>query len=227
MATFLELCQQVARESGTVSGVLPSTVISQQGRLAKIVHWTRTAWVEIQNQRADWLFLKDEFEGATTAGTARYTGASFDLDRWAAWDRTEDTLTAYRESDGPAEEGPLLFLPWNLYRRMYGRGVQQQNKPVHFSISNRGELCLGPIPDDSYVIRGLYRKSPQILEANEDVPDMPARFHDLIAWYALLLLAEHDEAQMHIAVFLRRYRSLLGELERDQLERVEIGEALA
>lgn len=220
--TFLELAQMVARESGTVSGVLPSSVASQAGRLAKIVHWTQTAWRQIQNRRSSWQWMRDEFEGTTTAGSANYTAASFSISRWAEWITEDDTVTLYKQSEGVADEGPILFMPWTLYRRQYQRGEQQQNRPIHYSISPAGEFCLGPVPDDTYVVRGEYRKAPQELTDNGDIPEMPARFHELIAWYGFLLLAEHDEGQLHIAVAMRRYRDLMGELERDQLPTIHI-----
>jgi hypothetical protein len=106
---------------------------------------------------------------------------------------------------------------------MYDRGVQTQGRPVHYSISKAGEFCLGPVPDDAYVVRGEYRKAPQILAANGDIPEMPARFHEVIAHYGLMLLAEHDEGNLHIAVAMRRYRELMDDLERDQLPTLEIG----
>jgi hypothetical protein len=56
---------------------------------------------------------------------------------------------------------------------------------------------------------------------------MPVHFHDLIGWEALLLLQEHDEAQIPIAVAMRRRRELTSDLERDQLPPIEIGGPIA
>lgn len=228
MSTFLELCQKVARESGTVSGTLPSAVTSQTGRLAKIVYWTVEAWRQIQNLHASWLWMRDEFDSpATTAGTARYTAVSWNLTRWAEWITEPDTVTMYLEADGVADEGLLTYIPWATYRAVYERGTQTADRPVHYSISPAKEFCLGPKPDDAYIVRGEYRKSPQTLSANTDEPEMPTRFHDLVAHYALLLLAEHDEAPMHIGVAERRKRELLDQLERDQLPKLELPSPLA
>lgn len=225
---FLELCQMVARESGTVSGNLPASVNNQTGRLGKIVHWTATAWLHIQNKRNAWLWMRDEFEGVTAPGTTRYTPAAMNIVRFGEWITEDDTVTVYKQSEGKVGERPLLFMPWQMYRRRFTRGVQQQDRPLYYTISPANEVCIGPEPDDLYVIRGEYRKGPQPLENNEDVPEMPARFHEAIAWYGLLLLAEHDEGQIHIAVAMRRYRDLMNDLERDQLPRMFIGaDALA
>lgn len=220
---YLELCQMVARESGTISGTLPTAVTGQTGRLLKVVNWVDIAWRQIQNSRNAWLWMEAEYDAPdslTSAGTNRYTAASWSLSRFAEWITHPDTVTIYLQSDGVSDEGPLLELPWNTYRALYERGEQTQDKPVHFSISPANEFCVGPVPDDTYVIRGQYRKSPQELTANTDIPECPARFHEVIAWYALLLLNEHDEAQFNVATAIRRYRALRDDLERDQLPEV-------
>lgn len=223
MSTFLELCQKVARESGTVSGTLPSTVVSQSGRLAKVVYWTNDAWRQIQNRRNAWLWMRAEFTGTLTSGAPRYTAAgSFSLTRWAAWILEKDTVTIYKTSLGVADETQLLYMPWHQYRRSFERGTQTSNRPNFYSVSPAGELCFGPRPDDTYTVRGEYRKSPQALAANTDTPELPDRFHEIVAWYAFILLAEHDEAGLHIAVAQRRFRDLMNDLERDQLPQIEI-----
>lgn len=228
MATFLQLCQMVARESGVISGTLPVSVKNQTGKLLKIVHWTATAWRNIQNAHSAWRWLRHEFQStATTAGAARYTAASWNLDRFAEWIIEPDTVTCYPVTDGPAEESPLLYMPWQLYRRTYARGAQVQNRPLHYSISPQNEFCLGPIPDGAYIIRGEYRKGPQELVENEDVPEMPNRFHDLIVWEALRLLAEHDEAELHVLTAERKAQHLWSALRRDQLPPIRIAGAIA
>ncbi|MEQ9131100.1 MAG: hypothetical protein RJQ08_13670 [Salinisphaeraceae bacterium] len=224
---FLDLVQMAARESGTVSGNQPSTVVNQTGRLGKFVNWTQTAWTAIQNRRNAWRWMQAEFEDDTTAGSARYTSSSWNLDRWGEWLYGGDLVTLYKVSEGVSDEGVILYLPWHDYRRTYDRGVQNQDRPLHYAISPDGEFCLGPKPDATYRVRGMYRKSPQALAANDDVPEMPARFHEAIAWHALMLMAEHDEAELHIQTANRRFYDIIGTLERDQLPQTIIGGPLA
>lgn len=215
MATFLELCQALARESGTVDGEQPVAVTGQTGRLAKIVHWTNRAWADIQNARAHWFWMQAEFEEVTTAGIARYTASGWSIARHAEWLKKDFTI--YRQSEGVAREVPMAFLEYERWRAQYARGVHDQSSPIYWSISPANEVCLGPTPDDIYVVKGPYRKSPQTLSAADDVPEMPARFHSLIVDRGLILLAEHDEAQLPIATAARRYHDLFRELARDQL----------
>ncbi len=73
MSSYLELCQAVARDSGTVSDLTaPSTVASQTGRLLRIVNWTAEAYEHIQLERDDWRWLRKEFDGSTLATVRRY-----------------------------------------------------------------------------------------------------------------------------------------------------------
>ncbi len=223
--TYLQLTQDTARESGTVSGTLPTSVAGQSGRLLKFVKWVATAYEEIQNMEDTWRWLRTEFTGEITSGTARYTDASFSLTRWAEWITDENVdglegesaLSIYKTATGASDEGPIREIPWNVFTSMYVRGSHDNVRPVHYAVSPMGELCFGPTPDATYTVRGEYVKGPQTLAENTDTPEMPGRFHDVIYHYALVLMAEHDEAPLHIASNMRRFRQLMDALRRDQL----------
>jgi hypothetical protein len=225
MATFLQLCQSVARDSGTVSGTQPTTVTGQTGRLGKIVQFTVQAWTSIQNARGSWLWMRDEFPATalTVAGTARYTGASWNITDLGEWITEKHGATIYAQAIGVADECEIAFVDWLTWRRFYDRGAQTNNRPTCYTISPAGEFCLGPAPDAVYVVGGEYRQTAQILAANADTPNLPSRFHDIIKWRALMLLAEFDEAPTAMATAGSNYTRMLGDLERDQLPRITIG----
>lgn len=194
---FLQLCQRVASESGTVSGdATPSTTARQGGRLLKIVTWTATAWQQIQNLHDDWLWMRAEFTGNLTAGAARYTGASFNLTRWGRWIIEPETMTLYAAAQGPADEREICFMEWQEWRQRYTRGVQTPGRPRHYTVSPAGELCFGPTPDQAYVAKGEYQKNAQTLAADTDIPELPDdSLHTVIVWKALILLGQYDEGQ--------------------------------
>lgn len=219
---FLQIVQMAARESGTVSGVLPLSVSGQTGRLNKFVKWCEVAWTQIQNENGSWRWMRGEFSADLSASTARYSAASFSITRWAEWITEPQSLSIYKKSLGVSDENALSFLEWKDWRIKYDRGVQVNDRPIEVATTPANELAFGPIPDATYTVKGEFRKAPQILAADADVPEMPARFHELIAWEALLLMAEHDEAELHIAVALRRSRRLWDDLRRDQLPTVYI-----
>ena len=142
--TFLELCQRVAEESGTVAGGQPTTVTGQSGRLKTIVQWTAEAYQRIQTMRSTWLWLETEFAEQTIAGTARYTPASWGFTRFAGWmvsgDETDPGFSIYAQTIGAADEGPLSFLAWRNWYVTQTRGVRENAKPIYFTISPAKEF---------------------------------------------------------------------------------------
>ncbi len=228
MSTFLELAQALARESGTVSGTNPTATASQVGRLLKIVEWIKQSYVMIQNLHADWRWMEKTFSSTTTAGAAKYTAASFSLTDLRDWYRDNQVNgykphTIYLTADGVAAEGALREITWEQYRTSYDRGAQTQNPPSEYAISPAGEFALGPIPDDTYTVRGLYRQAAVVLDEDADIPDMPAAFHDIIVWQGLIFLAEFDEAVEQRAAAIIKYNAILENLQRDQLPTVSLG----
>jgi len=224
MATFLQLAQKVARESGTVSGTQPSSVTSQTDRLLKIVNWTADAWTHIQNSKPNWMWMDASWSATLTINTTTYTASALGISsRFGAWVQDNPIkrfypTTMYDSSIGVSDEGILRQLTYSQWLTRYGRGTQTANKPGHWAIANNNSLVFGPKPDlSTYVVSGRYRKGPQTLSANADEPEMPERFHDAIVWYALGYLVEHDEAVNQVAGFRSRYMQLMHQLERDQL----------
>ena len=230
--TFLELCQRVGEESGTVAAGQPTTVTGQTGRLKTIVQWTAEAYQRIQTMRSNWLWLETEFEEDTIAGTARYTPASWGFTRFAGWmvsgDETDPGFSIYASAIGVADEGPLSFLAWRNWYVTQTRGVRENAKPTYFTISPAKEFCLSPTPDQVYVVRGRYRKGPQVLAANGDIPEMPEHYHMGIVSYALTLLSESDEAFGQGQYWNGRWQGIRSDLERDQMPfLIDGSEALA
>lgn len=228
MSTFLELTQALARESGTVSGTNPTATASQTGRLLKIVEWIKQSYVLIQNLHADWRWMEKTFSSTTTAGAAKYTAASFSITDLRDWYRDNQETgyrphTLYLTADGVEGEGVLREITWEQYRTSYDRGAQTQNQPSEYAISPAGEFALGPIPDDTYTVRGLYKQAAVILSEDAEVPDMPVAFHDIIVWQGLVLLAEFDEAVEQRSAALIKYSAMLETLQRDQLPTVSLG----
>ena len=230
MSTYLELSQALARESGTISGTNPTTVTSQTGRLLKIVNWIDQANVAIQNLHADWRWMQKTFSGDTSSGSGQYTPASWSITDLRDWLRDNRVTgyqphTIYLTADGVAGEGALLEITWQQWRTTYGRGSQTNNFPSQYAISPAGEFSLGPIPDDIYTVNGEYRQAAVRLTADGDIPAMPAAFHEIIVWRALMMLAEFDEAAEQRAAAILKYNEMPESLGRNQLPIVSLGGA--
>lgn len=220
MSTFLQLAQKVAAESGTISGTQPTTCQNQVGRLLKIVNWVSDSWNEIQNRHASWRWMRVQLPATclTVANTPRYTAAAWGITNLAEWIIEPHVTSLYNVSIGVADEGEITFMEYIDYWRGYDRGLQTPNRPGFYTIDPQDQFCLGPIPDQIYQVRGMYRTTPQILSADTDVPACPARFHDSIVWLAVLRLCQHDEAgPVALAAAQLKYSDAISALERDQL----------
>ena len=225
MSTFLQLCQRVASDSGTIDGTFPTAVTGQTGRLAKIVRWTNDAWRSIQNAHEGWLWLQSEFSGSTVAGTRNYAGSALGVaSRFGEFvytgDKNENRYSIYKTSDGVAYERQLQFVPYDEFRTSLMRGTQTNGAPSYFTIGPNEQLKLHPIPDAVYTVIGPYRKDVQELAADADTPEMPARFHDIIADAALMLLGTHDESQGQLQLWQLRQFAKWSALEQSQLPKM-------
>lgn len=225
MASFLELCASVARESGAVSAA-PSSVSNQTGRQLKCVEWTREAWTQIQNDNADWSFLRSEFTSQLLANVMTYAPASFSLPsgvtKWLMDLPERQSMTIYPVG-AQDQEVPLRQISYDLWRERFNRGVHDPLQPVYWASAPDGSFLVGPKPDQAYVIRGEYVRQPQVLALDGDVPIMPAQYHNAIVWRACALLAEHDEAPMARQSAALKYDAIYRDMVRDLLPDIDLG----
>ena len=243
MSTFLQLCQETARESGTIPTIGdPQTAQGQTGRLLRLTQWVATAYEMIQLRHNNWRWLEAEFLGQTTSGQVSYSAAAMGVSsrfgRWLERDIDGTTLTTvYGETDY-SDEMQLQVVDWQRFRQQYyvgserGETTPTGEAPRYISFAPDNKLWLWRIPSQTsnstdWYIRRRYYKAPQILSADADVPEMPEAYHRLIVYEALLLLAEFDEAAEQYNLWRARRDSILHQLEVDQLPRIRRTEPLA
>lgn len=197
---FLALCKATAVECGTVAGV-PSltTVVGASGRVAKLVNAVSNAWMDIQNERTDWLWMRRRFTGALIIDQLEYTAAQINaaLTRVGRWEKGtigRRTFSIYDPAIGASDETKIDYIPYEQWADMYDFGEHDSNRVIHWTITPENKVAVGPKPDKAYVIRGDYRLKPQVLSGNTDTPEMPDEFHRVIVWEAIRLLARGDEA---------------------------------
>ena len=233
--TYLELCQDAARESGTVPTIgQPETVTGQTGRLLRITKWVTKAYDDIQRQQNAWRWLHADFSGSTIAGTQQYDsvamGISSRFSRWIKYDEDGCNLfSIYKTSEGQADENFLAYVDWNKFRRelLTGSAATQQDRPVYITIDTANKLRLWPIPDAAYTVRGVYYKAPQSITGDTDTPEMPGEFHDVISWRALLLMGNFDEAFNQMQGWNSEYTRIMDELRLHQLPEIRMQSTLA
>jgi hypothetical protein len=226
---FLQLCQAVAEDSGTVAGVPNfTTVTGATGRVKQVVGWTRDAYIDIQNERNDWRWMRTSFEKALTIDQIAYDALTdWSLDNVSEWlpDLPAEgwrNLSIY-ESGFEERESDIAQIEYNLFRQRYQRGAHDANQPVEWSISPTNQLLFGPKPDKAYVVRGEYRTTPETLVADDDIPSMPAQYHRVIVQEAMRLMSRSDEAFQVLAVQAEQYVRLRSGLVNTQTGQVKFG----
>lgn len=232
MANFLDLCRDVAQESGTLAGggFSLATVTGATGRAGKIVGWTAKAWRSLQMERRDWQWMRRDFASPLTIGKARYTPAELGIDRFGAWyeDRPGyQPLAVYDPAIGVADEGALPTIDYDDWRTRYARGSHDATRPTEYAISPNGDLCFGATPDKAYVVRGEYRVAAQILAEDTDIPEVSEEYHPAIVWEALRLMANADEAPASVASAASESMAARYKLDRDMLPKIRGAGTLA
>lgn len=225
MANYLEICQEVAKLSGTIGDSLPASVVSQTGRLGLIVTLVKNAWVKIQNARSEWKWARFEYtEKSLVVGQKDYTGISLGLTDHQSWIVDETTpVFCYRVDEGLSQQYRLKPLVWEDFRNLYMIGDVANGRPEHVSVRPRdGALMIGPAPDVAYKISGEYVPDVQELAANTDIPRMPTQYHNVIVYHALMDLALYDEAVAAYQSASAVYGPLWHALISDQIPSIAI-----
>lgn len=225
---FLQLCQAVALDSGTVAGV-PSftTVTGATGRVKQVVGWTRDAYIDIQNERNDWRWMRRSFAAQLVIDQIEYTAAELGVTDLGSWLPDVPSvgfrnITIYE--DGLQEqEGEITEIPYELFRQRYQRGSHDANKPTDWAISPLDRLLFGNKPDKAYWVRGEYYMAPEELAADADEPSMPSRYHRVIVQEALRLMARSDEAFQVLLTQAQQYERLRNALVREQTPPMKFG----
>jgi len=214
MKTFLQICQDTLRESG-ISGAGPVTVTATKPVMEyRIINWVRQAWLDIQEYRDDWPWMRKEFTLETVADKQRYTLADLGLGDMEKWDFSGASI--YKTADGRSGEnilGSTTYDNWWNFHRVGER--QNANPALIFTDPTNDDLLLFPTPDDVYTISLRYHRMPQILVDNTDVPLLPTNnaWLDIIKWRALWYYAFYDNAPELLEVATERYDSMLHALD--------------
>ena len=230
-ATFLEICQRVVRECRIAQGkgVLPTTVTDQVGMMRKVVDWTAEAWFQIQAIHDDWRFLRRECSFAVVDGQAEYSTLECGIDsgtfnRWIL-----KSYRSYLTSVGLASEIPMGDLNYDTWRNTYKLGTWRTTKsrPIYVTQLPSNGLGLGPVPLDGYTILGDYYIAPVRMEVDEDVPWLPIAHSYLIIVYKTMMEFGLSESAPEIyARGEKQYKTLLAQLERDQMPSIQLGGCL-
>jgi hypothetical protein len=221
---FLQLVNWTISKTGGPSEL--QTVLDQRGEARDYVSRVQEAWQLIQLAKPNWKFMEREFSFDTQVGVSAYAPGDVGVQSFARW-RTEDSVRMYLKSIGRRDEQHLCQWSFEDWRDTHDFGERRTERPSVYAIDRSQRLIVGPTPDDIYTITGRYQHEPLLLAGDEDVPQMPARFHWLIVYRAMRIHALYESAPEVLAEANDSYDSLFADLETDQLPDIDMGEPLA
>ena len=221
--TYLQLFQRTHLESGT-SGSAPTAVTGQTGKLLRIANWVQQAWVEIQNERPNWLFMWEEFSFDTIASQRDYQASALatpitDLKHWDT-----ESFLIYEDSIGVSDQNELEYRPFGEWRSSYRSqmAARPTDRPQLFTILPNNKIRFEPAPDTVYNIAGEYSRSSQVFTADSDVPtNLPDDFHMIICWQALKYYGFYEDAPDVLDMAETNFENMLVKLEEDQLPAID------
>ena len=212
--TYLELVNSLI-ELADVSNAPLSSVQNLTGVNLRVKNWVKQSWVDIQNLHAEWSFLRQDLSFVSSASQS-YTLADMGAANLRKYDM--ESLRMYLTASGVADEQYLTPQDWDSFRDVYLYGTRQTGRPNAFAIdpANRS-LYFSSVPGTGYTTTGYYWRSPVELLLDADTPALPAEFHMVIVYRALMKYAGFESAPEAKMEAVENYSALMSALEQDQL----------
>ncbi len=216
---YLQLTQAVKRESGlgAANSIVSSTTATGDDR--RMFDWVNWAARDITQAREDWRFRRGSATLVSTVNQSN-TAADFGLTDFASWKSAGLVYkpTAYRLTDGANTEQALAWLDYDQFRQRYMVGSQTPGQSQYWSIAPDEAFLIGPTPDSAHFVRADYVKDYSDLTADAQIPSIPARFHMLIVWRALMEYGGFDAAGEVHQRASSNYNLMWPQLTQSQLE---------
>lgn len=197
----------MAREVG-VPGSGPSTTVGQVGEYARIVKYIQEADMDIKRMYLDWQFLWATFTGTTVLNQNTIDGAASNIN-WIVRDQTVinyGSSTSYR----------LEYCDWPVFNQRFLHGTQTAAAPSCITVNPSGNIRIGVKPSATYAGKDLYveyYKKPVMMDADDDVSEIPKEFRRIIVTRAVLQWSAVEDAPEVQPIIAAEMDSLMHQME--------------
>lgn len=197
MSTYLELANELRRIAG-IQGADIANVATATGINLMVVNYIKNAWIDIQNHPKQWRWMLLPFyqSGTTPLQTADATN-DYTLPTTVTTARAlvVNSFKSYLTATGVSDRQRMTWLPYRDFERRYGVVTAADNRPAFVTrVPGSQKLRFHPQPDGIYSIEFDHFKSPQVLSASGDTPEMPSEHHQLIVYEALKRFGKAEDA---------------------------------
>lgn len=220
----LELAQSLRSDAG-ISGS-DDTTLDPQGEWADVVRWVDRAWKDIQvRHKGTWNWMRASVQFTTIADQNEYspTAAPISLTDFGNW--VSNTFRVYSGGEIGNQLDLVHWQSYDLFRSSYliGSLATEASRPNDVVVSPSKSIILYPTPvDTSFTVTADYYKKPQVLAADDDEPDMPEEFHELILYRALMFASQVEGATDNYTIGEKEFNRMYARLMADQLPRMVV-----
>ncbi len=214
---FIQLVIRFHEEAG-IAGAGPTSTVNQLGQHKKSINWVQQAWVDIQNKRPNWEFMREEFTFDTIAGQRDYKADDVSITDLRLWDL--ESFLLYDKSIGETDQKKIINISYSYWRNVYRAqmNIRPLDRTQYLTVLPTNVIRFEPNPDIVYTIDGEYKRSSQFFIADADVPtNLPDAFHMVIVWQALKNYASSENAAEVMDQAETNFDILMNRLEIEQL----------
>ena len=178
---FIQICQEANRLAG-MQGTI-STVATATGYEYTLVRFVAQAWIDLQNLRKDWPFMKSDVTFNATVGKTEYSLSDIGATDVARWH-----LITYTDSD--SDQQPLQEFSYDRYI-LDNKVNDSQGSPAIYAVDPVDKhLYLNP-PDTTYSMTCYYFTEPVELTTASQEPSLADSFHMVLAYLGAAHMAAY------------------------------------
>lgn len=175
---YIGLVRELSKLTGVTAGA-PASVVGTSGEAARYVEWIKRANHQIQSRWANWKF--------------HWRQISLVADPAQQYIEVAELPDDMASVDSARIGGRVLAI--DEYETSHiNPDSSATGTPTTLTRMPDGRLRLFPIPQAAETLVIDYYRTPQTLAANDDVPLLPERFHDVIVYWALGEYALYESA---------------------------------
>ncbi len=216
---FLKICQIADNMSG-LQGEITNVELAVAAQNV-IVQSVRQGFLDLQLDRMSWKFMRRTKVFNTIVDQQVYPILDIfgnPVNDFGRWEERVGRRAYYIRDIATGKARSLVYINYDMFRDKYLRNpTTSGGKPRYITSDPATEsMMLDTAPSEVYEISADYFVEPQVLETNEDIPILPNRFHQLLAYKALPYIGGHYSNLSISSTYAIAEAKMQGMMYRDQ-----------